>query len=81
MFMLFTCWCIVVVCIAAIILLLCTTYIIVLYSCVDVLLLSHFDYVFVVSVFVLLFAWNIQGGDHNMDNMVGWFKSNSTNYD
>jgi hypothetical protein len=49
--------------------------------CIDVLLLSHFDYVFVAFVFVLLFPWNIERGDHNMDNIVGWFKFDSTNYD
>jgi hypothetical protein len=70
-----------VVCIVIIILLLCIIYIIVLFSCVDVLLLSHFYCVLIVFLFVLLSPLNIQGRDHNMDNMVGWFKSNSTNYD
>ncbi len=49
--------------------------------CVDVLLLSHFDCVLVVFVFVLFSPWNVQGGENKMDNMVGWFRYDSTDYD
>jgi hypothetical protein len=44
------------------------------------LLLSHFDCVLVVFVFVLFSPWNVRG-ENKMDNMVGWFRYDSTDYD